>query len=115
MADAKFSFSNKPEAPPVEQTKAQIAENVRRLMHPTIRLFALDGTEFKPEGRDFQSVDPGSFKVIVPIKVYDEPRPFVRTAATFFDPPKFHFEERHFTLKNGIDGPYDGQYFEVAP
>lgn len=43
-------------------------------------------------------------RVIHPRKVYDEPRPFVRTAATIFQGPRFHWV--HDVYRLGADGRY---------
>ena len=108
-----FSNIHSPES--TEELRERIADEVQAMKHPTIRLFAFDGSEYKPEHVDLQTVDPGSVTVIVHVMVYGEPRPFVRTAESFFVGPKFHIEERYFSLKNGIDGPYNGRYFEIIP
>lgn len=49
-------------------------------------------------------VPDGCLSVTRARKVWDEPFPLLRTAATFFDGPKFHFVEDQFVLH--VDGRF---------
>jgi hypothetical protein len=50
---------------------------------------------------DIGDAEGAALSVVVPRKVYDEPVPFKRTVATFFDGPHVHFAHDHYALEFG--------------